>query len=133
MSELDPEYVWARAISEWQTGQPDAICAEIRALPIPDAAKDFLIALARGEAKRRDGRPPLRDEAEEYELVGHVFAAWDAQKTREKAIATVAEQRGMTEDTLRGIVDKVGDRGFDYRVMWPMVKKLTEARAASNT
>jgi hypothetical protein len=128
------EQRWSHAIGEWQEGRPDALGDEIAELrSLPDFARDFLVNLVFGKALRRKGRPLKRTQQEEREIAVEVFDQQDtAAKTKDKAIAAVAVQRNMSEDEVRGVVDKLREQGF-ARWNWKIIKKLIKARERRHT
>src|SRR5690242_17892231 len=108
----DPERLWGHAITRWQNGDPEAVCALVGKLRIPEFAREFLTDLASGKAYRPEGRPSARTGEQERAIGSAVYALQGEGKSLKAAQLTVAEQFKLTRDQVRGLMDKLQAEGF---------------------
>jgi len=113
---------WYRAIEDWQYSKPEPLTALLRGkTPIPEDARGWLAQLALGQAKKKRGRRPA-----EFNMLAFVSETLKSVTItrefrqelalekglprqrggtpKERALATVAERHGMTDDELSQIV-----------------------------
>ena len=112
------EIRWAYAYGQWLEHKPEALQALIReGASMNENTKEFFCALVAGKADRgKGGRRPSRRPNDEREIVVAVFDRWETS-SREAAIAEVAQARGMTEDEVRGLVQRFREAGWT-REFW---------------
>jgi hypothetical protein len=112
------EREWGYAIEEWRNRRPERLVELLRNAdgPIPKFAWEFLADLAAGKVRRYLGRPNDRDGWVERSILTEVFREWETAEgaprkkgasPRAAACALVASRRGITEDAVRGIVERL--------------------------
>jgi hypothetical protein len=112
------EREWGYAIEEWLKRRPERLAELLRNTDgqIPEFAREFLADLVAGKVSRgKGGRPNGRDPWVELAIMAEVFREWETaegsphlqgESPRAAACALVASRRGITEDAVRGIVDR---------------------------
>lgn len=114
----DPELVaflrWSGVYAAWTDGDPAPMGEWLRdsSTVLTQDGREFLAALAEGNVKRRAGRRGDRDGWVERAIVLDVFKLRDSGSTQADAIATAAARRGMKEDAVRGVVEKLRALGI---------------------
>lgn len=131
--ENSPDHRWAFAIKEWQSKRPKVLVAELNNLHVPEFVREFLCDLAlKKVAPLTNSRPRKRTHADERTLAREVYAEWDRLKElkvkspRDQAIASVAENKKMSEDALRGIMEAFRDAGVTKAVWRSYLKPASK-------
>jgi len=121
---------WSAAISAWFERDGTLLAEAVRdqSLPQPTYVRELFADLAIGEAKRgKGGSPSEYHPWVKRSIAAEVFKEWDAIKAKRKkdakkttssgipkiiACAVIAGRRGVTEDSVRGVVDDVIKAGL---------------------
>ena len=119
------ELRWDSAVAAWFERDGSELAALLRdsGESISPGARAFLADLVSGQVSRgKGGRPGERHGWIERAIVAEVFAEWDKAKAlpanvrgeapKHHACATVADRRAMSEDAVRGLVDKFRKLGI---------------------
>ena len=122
----DPEaralHQWASVLSQWLSGDPEPLAVWLLdpATELQDDARAFLADLVRGKVKRPRGRRTRKRGGEERAIVAEVFIEYERQAKKssvlnphERAIAVVANRRGLLPGAVRGIVEKLAAAGIN--------------------
>lgn len=132
--------LWGAAINRWMLSGPDRSMAELEALlrdpegEIPDFAREFLADLVAGTVEPNvGGRPAKRTEEHKRMIAYEVYAEQDRYKAmpkncrdgkpRDLAVEQVAERRGLTDGTVRGIVEEMTRAGLTFDIWEKYIKR----------